>query len=197
MPWRRKWQPTPVFLPGRVHGQKSLAGPLSHKRVGHDLATKQGLAATSEICIPVFTRDRHSLHPLLSFVPAVLRQPTVQWGQRHKNSHLENSVENTDTQKFYSFNFYLESKSGWKATRRLHSRGSRGSRSYASLPNIVWKEGVSGFFIFAPLSLEHALSPSPPPKKSGGLGGRAGKPRYQVFNNRFSKHQSALHLLTF
>ena len=23
MPWRRKWQPTPVFLPGKSHGQKS------------------------------------------------------------------------------------------------------------------------------------------------------------------------------
>ena len=22
-PWRRKWQPTPVFLPGENHGQKS------------------------------------------------------------------------------------------------------------------------------------------------------------------------------
>ena len=26
MPWRRKWQPTPVFLPGESHGQKSLVG---------------------------------------------------------------------------------------------------------------------------------------------------------------------------
>ena len=24
--WRRKWQPTPVFLPGKVHGQRSLGG---------------------------------------------------------------------------------------------------------------------------------------------------------------------------
>ena len=22
--WRRKWQPTPVFLPGKLHGQRSL-----------------------------------------------------------------------------------------------------------------------------------------------------------------------------
>ena len=27
--WRRKWQPTPVFLPGEFHGQKSLAGDSS------------------------------------------------------------------------------------------------------------------------------------------------------------------------
>ena len=25
-PWRRAWQPTPVFLPGEFHGQRSLAG---------------------------------------------------------------------------------------------------------------------------------------------------------------------------
>ena len=26
LPWRRKWQPTPVFLPGKSHRQRSLAG---------------------------------------------------------------------------------------------------------------------------------------------------------------------------
>ena len=41
--WRRKWQPTPVSLPGKSHGQRSLAGhsPWSCKRVRHDLVTKQ------------------------------------------------------------------------------------------------------------------------------------------------------------
>ena len=27
-PWKRKWQPTPVFLPGEFHGQRSLVGCL-------------------------------------------------------------------------------------------------------------------------------------------------------------------------
>ena len=27
IPWRRKWQPTPVFLPGKSHGQRSLGNP--------------------------------------------------------------------------------------------------------------------------------------------------------------------------
>ena len=31
-PWRRAWQPTPVFLPGESHGQWSLAG---HRPRGH------------------------------------------------------------------------------------------------------------------------------------------------------------------
>ena len=26
MPWRKKWQTTPVFLPGESHGQRNLAG---------------------------------------------------------------------------------------------------------------------------------------------------------------------------
>ena len=33
IPWRRKWQPTPVLLPGKSHGQSSLVGysPWDHK----------------------------------------------------------------------------------------------------------------------------------------------------------------------
>ena len=33
IPWRRKWQPTPVFLPGGFHGQRKLVGysPCGHK----------------------------------------------------------------------------------------------------------------------------------------------------------------------
>ena len=33
IPWRRKWQPTSVLLPGKFHGQRSLAGysPWDHK----------------------------------------------------------------------------------------------------------------------------------------------------------------------
>ena len=33
--WSRKWQPTPVFLPGKSHGWRSLAGysPRGHKEL--------------------------------------------------------------------------------------------------------------------------------------------------------------------
>ena len=35
IPWRRAWQPTPVFLPGESHGLGSLVGysPLGHKEL--------------------------------------------------------------------------------------------------------------------------------------------------------------------
>ena len=40
MPWRRVWQPTAVFLPGKSHGQRSLAGycpQYGSQRVRYDL----------------------------------------------------------------------------------------------------------------------------------------------------------------
>ena len=42
IPWRRKWQPTPVCLPEKFHGQRSLVGysPCGC-RVRHNLAIKQ------------------------------------------------------------------------------------------------------------------------------------------------------------
>ena len=42
--WRRKWQPTPVFLPGESHGQRSLAGygqSMGSQTAGQNLETKQ------------------------------------------------------------------------------------------------------------------------------------------------------------
>ena len=41
IPWRRAWQPTPVFLPGESRGQRSLGGygPWGLQTVGRDLAT--------------------------------------------------------------------------------------------------------------------------------------------------------------
>ena len=41
IPWRRKQQPTPVFLPGESHGQWSLAGysPCYHEELDTTEAT--------------------------------------------------------------------------------------------------------------------------------------------------------------
>ena len=36
MHWRRKWHPTPVFLPGKSQGRGSLLPSLGSHRVGHD-----------------------------------------------------------------------------------------------------------------------------------------------------------------
>ena len=38
IPWRREWQPTPIFFPGKPHGQRSLVGCSPW---GYNLATEQ------------------------------------------------------------------------------------------------------------------------------------------------------------
>ena len=61
VPWRREWLPTPVFLPGEFHGQRSLAGYTCGVR--HDWGTEHTHNPTWEknlaflknysICAPV------------------------------------------------------------------------------------------------------------------------------------------------
>ena len=48
IPWRRKWQPTPVFLPGKSDGPRSQAGysPWGHK----ELDTTEQLNKTTSQC---------------------------------------------------------------------------------------------------------------------------------------------------
>ena len=47
VPWRRAWQPTPVFLPGESHGQRSLVGysPWGRK----ELDTSETTVQTREV----------------------------------------------------------------------------------------------------------------------------------------------------
>ena len=65
IPWRMKWQPTPVFLPGQAHGQRSLAGysPWGLKKLG----TTERQAHTIEI---QFTN--HTLHLFKIYTSMVL-----------------------------------------------------------------------------------------------------------------------------
>ena len=47
IPWRRKWQPTPVFLAGISHGQRSLAG---YSPWGHEELDTTELTTNLENC---------------------------------------------------------------------------------------------------------------------------------------------------
>ena len=47
IPWRREWQPTPVFLPGEFYGQRSLAG--------YSLCGCKKFNTTEQICLSVMT----------------------------------------------------------------------------------------------------------------------------------------------
>ena len=51
IPWRRASQPTPVFLPGEFHGQRSLMGypSMGLQRVRHGWVTNMTLVRLTEI----------------------------------------------------------------------------------------------------------------------------------------------------
>ena len=58
MHWRRKWQPTPVFLPGESQGRGSLVGcRLWGRRVGHDWSDLVAAAACPYDATSVFTNN--------------------------------------------------------------------------------------------------------------------------------------------
>ena len=44
IPWRRKWQPAPVFLPGKSHGQRGLAGYSPKSCKESDMTKYAGMA---------------------------------------------------------------------------------------------------------------------------------------------------------
>ena len=64
MPWRRKWQPTPVFLPGKSHGQRSLAvySPWGSKEL--DRTEQLGMHTHTTSCCQ---ESVHQLKPVYGF----------------------------------------------------------------------------------------------------------------------------------
>ena len=61
IPWSRKWQIPPVTLPGKFHGQRSLAdySPWGH-RVRHDWATKRA-CVHAHVCVHTHTHTNTCL----------------------------------------------------------------------------------------------------------------------------------------
>ena len=68
--WRRKWQPTPAFLPGKSHGQRSLAGysPLGRTRDGHYHHKKRLLNGERLNTFPLISRTIQGLQVLATAI---------------------------------------------------------------------------------------------------------------------------------
>ena len=77
IPWKRKWQPTPVFLPGKSYGQRSLMGynPWSHK----ELDMSEWLTHTSLLRTRILEKAVHELGPLYVFYPTHQFPPRTLW----------------------------------------------------------------------------------------------------------------------
>ena len=79
IPWRRKWQHTPVFLPGKFHGQRSLVeyGPRGSKE----------LDTTECVCTCIHTHTH--THTTAKACPQVGTEPVF------RMKHLQKEKENT------------------------------------------------------------------------------------------------------
>ena len=58
MHWRRKWQPTPVFLPGESQGWRSLVGCRLWGRTESD-TTERVSSSSSSMCITCITQTTY------------------------------------------------------------------------------------------------------------------------------------------
>ena len=77
IPWRRKWQPNPVFLPGEFHRQRSLAGYSPRGRKESDMTERLSLTYS------VFTKGQGSLVCCCVWGHKVF--DTTEWLNNNKN----------------------------------------------------------------------------------------------------------------
>ena len=79
-PWRREWLPTPVFLPGKPHGQRNLLGyiPWSHKE--SDM--------TVRLTISLFFQLSKNLYTVKISSSSVTNNLYYNFGQLRKHSNV-------------------------------------------------------------------------------------------------------------
>ena len=102
--WRRKWQTTPVFLPGESHGQKSLEGynPQDHEELDTTEVTQHIYSCIPGFFIlsPMKPLDWIILSSLLVFL-LIAGCTSIHWRQQHS------LPTNWDNQKFPDSAKYL------------------------------------------------------------------------------------------
>ena len=81
IPWSRKCQPTPVFLPGRCHGQRSLAGysPWGCK--------ESDVTEHTEVCAMSLSYCKASYHPCTNNLFLLKRVCVYVWGRDGMDMH--------------------------------------------------------------------------------------------------------------
>ena len=79
IPWRRKWQPTPVFLPGQPHGQRSLVGysPWGHKEL--DTTEQLTHTHTQQYWVQTISRSRRPSRSHKQILKSSIFLPSSTW----------------------------------------------------------------------------------------------------------------------
>ena len=97
IPWRRAWQPTPVFVPGEFHGQRSLACYIVHAVARHNLATtppppyKLSFPYLPIISIPSLCLLYFLVFLLKKNIYIYLAASGLSWGVRDLQSSLQHA----------------------------------------------------------------------------------------------------------
>ena len=94
-PWRRKWQPTPIFLPGEFHGQRSLVdySPWDWKESGmtkwltHKHVIMYTFCMFSEVKESMEKEERESLVVHMKSL-TIIKLLSLEEGQRYCPSRL-------------------------------------------------------------------------------------------------------------
>ena len=90
MPWRRKWQPTPVFLPEILDGQRSLAGngPCGHKQLDMTEATEHACKDRLKIFSDLQNLKKLKLSPVYPFLTKLLDVLLPNKGRNNKEKDV-------------------------------------------------------------------------------------------------------------
>ena len=112
IPWRRKWQSTPVLLPGKSHGQRSLVGYSPWGRKESDTAERLHLTSVKcpkarllQLLIPgMSTRGQHFLLPAPLITVKQSPRDSCAW-VGNENGTCQNSTQGLMFQYFYSLIF--------------------------------------------------------------------------------------------
>ena len=136
MHWRRKWQPTPVFLPGESQGWGSLVGfRLWGRRVGHDWSD---LAAAAAAALISKWRAGNQRSGMISFM--------VRMGNGNSSSFFT-------LEYFCFFGFRLKTKPLKSKTQQIFFPSTY-------LPSYLSIRSVVSDFLW-PHGLQHARTPCP------------------------------------
>ena len=112
IPWRRKWQPTPVFLPGKSHGQRSLAGysPCGCKESNMIKWLSTCICITDSLCCPSETSILQ-----ISYTPIeIFKNWSLKLQSLEKRKPMEIAFQSTDSPQFMTGLHPIKPMVSWK-----------------------------------------------------------------------------------
>ena len=123
IPWRSVWQPTPVFLPGESHGQRSLAG-----------YSLQGRKESDTTEVTWRTQSRHA------WKGVGRKEPTRNFGEQDATVHGKAENERLDMTLVWQ---QLCFPQGWVSAGKSHLFLGIPELGQGVRPSGVWESGFS------------------------------------------------------